>query len=117
MGRQLGHVGAVKPKIGQGHCHVGFAAAKGGLHLIVLEKAVIAIRSQPQHDLTKGNNFRHDLFPLSCFTDILDKQSRIGLDVALHQATAGAHGHRTGPNPVTGILSGNTAGGHDLHVG
>ena len=62
VGGELGHVGAIKTKIGKRYGDVRLPAAKGGLHLIILEKAVVAVRSQPQHDFTKGYN-SHDYSP------------------------------------------------------
>ena len=40
----------------QGDGHVRLATAKGGLHHVALEKALMARRAQAQHDLANGQN-------------------------------------------------------------
>ena len=64
VGGQLGDKGGVHAVVGQGHGHVGLPAAEGGLELIVLEKAVVPVGRQPQHNLTEGNDaFLHSKGP------------------------------------------------------
>ena len=54
---QHGAVLGVHAVVGQGHGHVGLAAAEGGLHHIALEKSLMAGGPQAQHDLAKSQDF------------------------------------------------------------
>ena len=63
---QLGHINGVKAEVGKTHRHIGFAPAEGCLHLIVLEKAVIAVGGQPQHNFAERDYLFHT--PLISFT-------------------------------------------------
>ena len=63
VGGQLGDIHAVQAVVGQGDRHIGLAAAEGGLHLIVLEEAVVAVGGQAKHQLAECNNFSHFVPP------------------------------------------------------
>ncbi len=60
MIRQFRHKGHIHAIIGQRHRHICLPAAKRCLHLVILEKAQIPVRSQPQHNLTKSHNLSHN---------------------------------------------------------
>ena len=57
MGRQLGHVDGVNAVVGQGHRDVGFAAAEGELQVIGLDKALVVVGLQTDHQFAKSNDF------------------------------------------------------------
>ena len=59
VGGQLGDEGSVHAVVGQGHGNVCFAAAEGELHMVTLDKALVVIGLQPQHQFAKSNNLRH----------------------------------------------------------
>ena len=59
MGGQLGDEGSVHAEVSQGHGNVCFAAAEGELHMVALDKALVVIGLQTQHQFTKSNNLRH----------------------------------------------------------
>ena len=59
VGGQLGDEGSVHAVVGQGHSNVCFAAAEGELHMVALDKALVVIGLQPQHQFAKSNNLRH----------------------------------------------------------
>ena len=41
----------------------GLAAAEGGLHLIILEEAIVAVGGKAEHQLAEGHNFSHGFWP------------------------------------------------------
>ena len=45
--------------IGQGHCHIGLAAAIVDVELVCLDELLKIGGGQPQHDLTNRNHFSH----------------------------------------------------------
>ncbi len=49
--------------IGQGHGHIGLAAAIAYIKLVCLYKLLVVRSGQPQHDLTHSNHFCHWIFP------------------------------------------------------
>ena len=59
VGGQLRHEGGLHAVVGKRHCHVGLAAAEGGLHLVVLEEAVVPVGSQAQHQLAECYDLSH----------------------------------------------------------
>ena len=61
VGRQLGHIGGVQAVVGQGDGHVGLAAAEGELQVISLDKTLVVIGLEPDHQLAEGNNFHRAL--------------------------------------------------------
>ena len=63
VGRELGDVGHIHTVIGQGHRYVGFAAAEGEFHMVALDKALVVVGLQTQHQFTEGNDFCHITSP------------------------------------------------------
>ena len=63
VGGQLGDVGYVHAIVGQGHGHVGLAAAEGEFHMVALDKTLVVVGLKPQHQLTEGDNFSHFFVP------------------------------------------------------
>ena len=57
VGGQLGDVGGVQAVVGQGDGHVGLAAAEGELQVVGLDKALIVVGLEPDHQLAEGNDF------------------------------------------------------------
>ena len=64
VGRQLGDVGHIHAVVSQGDGHVGLAAAEGELQVVGLDKALIVIGLEPDHQLAEGDYFCHDGFLL-----------------------------------------------------
>ena len=67
VGRKLGDVGRIQPKICQGHRHVGLAAAEGEFHMVALDEPLIVVGLKPEHQLTEGNDFCHRLLSFRRF--------------------------------------------------
>ena len=61
VGGQLGHIGGIQTVVGQRDGHVGLAAAEGELQVIGLDKTLIVIGLEPDHQLAEGNNFHRAL--------------------------------------------------------
>ena len=60
MGGQFGDVGHVDAVVGQRHSHVGLAAAEGELQMVGLNKTLVVIGLQTNHQFAEGDNFlRH----------------------------------------------------------
>ena len=53
--------------VGQGDGHVGLAAAEGELQVVRLDKALVVVGLEPDHQLTEGNDFhiQHSLKDIS----------------------------------------------------
>ena len=66
MGGELGDVGNIHAIVGKGNCHIGLAAAEGEFHMVALDKALVVIGLEPEHQLTESNNFCHCSLS-SCF--------------------------------------------------
>ena len=64
MGGQLCNKGGVQAVVGQGYGDVGLAAAEGELQVVGLDKALIVIGLEPDHQLAEGDYFCHDGFLL-----------------------------------------------------
>ena len=64
MGGQLCDVGNVHSVIGQGHGHIGLAAAEGELYMVALNKALVVVGLKPEHQLTESNDLCHFMFLL-----------------------------------------------------
>ena len=67
VGGQLGDVGGVHAVVGQGDGHVGLPAAEGELQVVRLDKALVVVGLEPDHQLTEGNDFhiQHSLKDIS----------------------------------------------------
>ena len=63
VGGELGDVGRVQAVVGQGHRHVGLAAAEGEFQVIRLDEPLIIVGLEPDHQLAEGDDFRHDRGP------------------------------------------------------
>ena len=59
VGGQLGDEGSVHAIVSQRHGNVCFATAEGEFHMVALDKALVVIGLQPQHQFAKSNNLRH----------------------------------------------------------
>ena len=72
VGGQLGDVGNVHPVVGQGHGHVGLAAAEGELYMVALNKALVVVGLKTEHQLAESYDLCHFsflpnyLFPTRC---------------------------------------------------
>lgn len=66
---QPGHKGCAHAVVCQRYRHIGFAAAKRGLKLVILKKAVVSVWRQAQHYFSEGNDFFHikSSFPKSLY--------------------------------------------------
>ena len=69
MGGKLGDEGSIHAVIGQGHSHVGLAAAEGELHMVALDKPLVVVGLETEHQLAEGNNSSHCFFSskIICF--------------------------------------------------
>src|SRR5699024_273163 len=64
VGGQLGDEHGVSAVVGQGHGHVGLAAAEAELQVVGLDKALVVVGLEPDHQLAEGNNFHMSEFLL-----------------------------------------------------
>ena len=62
VGGQLGHKGRVQAVVGQRHGHVGLAAAEGKFQVVGLDKPLVIVGLEPDHQLAEGDYFRHFIF-------------------------------------------------------
>ena len=66
VGGQLGDEGGIHTVIGQRDRHIGFAAAEGEFHMIALDKTLVVVGLQAEHQLAESNNLCH--YFLASFT-------------------------------------------------
>ena len=63
VGGQLGDVGHIHAVIGQGDGHVGLAAAEGEFQVVGLDKALVVVGLEANHQFAKGYDFSHNFLP------------------------------------------------------
>ena len=66
VGGQLGHIDGIHAVVGQRHGNVGFTAAEGKLHVVTLDKTLIVVGLQAEHQLAEGYDLCH--YPLASLT-------------------------------------------------
>ena len=59
VGGQLGNKCGIHAVVCQGDCYIGFATAEGEFHMVALDKTLIVIRLQTQHQFAESNNSCH----------------------------------------------------------
>ena len=57
--RELGDEGGIQTVVGQGDGHVGLAAAEGEFQVIRLDKTLIVVGLEPDHQFAEGDYFCH----------------------------------------------------------
>ncbi len=62
VGGELGDIHGVQAVIGQGHGHVGLAAAEGEFQVVGLDKPLVVVGLETDHELAEGDYFRHIIF-------------------------------------------------------
>ena len=67
MGGQFGNKSRIQAIVCKGDGHVCFAAAEGEFQVVRLDKTLIVIWLEPDHQLAKGYNFTHDIGSSSNF--------------------------------------------------
>ena len=65
VGGQLGNKSSIHTIVCQGDGNVCFAATESEFHMVTLNKALVVIRLQTQHQFAKSNDFCHDILILS----------------------------------------------------
>ena len=57
MGGQLGHVDGIGAVVGQRNSNVGLTAAEAELQVVSLDKALVVVGLQTDHQFAKSNDF------------------------------------------------------------